>query len=92
MLTDINGIKAFVYLDDVIIIGTSFEDHKKQLEDVFTRLRKYNLKLQPIKCKFLRKEVAYLGHIITEEGIQPDLKTTESVVNFPIPKNARDVK
>jgi hypothetical protein len=92
VLTGINGIKALVYLEDVIIIGTSLEDHQKQLKDVFTRLRKYNLKLQPIKCEFLRKEVSYLGHIITEEGVQPDLKTTESVVNFPVPRNAKDVK
>lgn len=92
VLTGINGIKAFVYLDDVIIIGTSLEDHQKQLRDVFTRLRKFNLKLQPVKCEFLRKEVSYLGHVITEEGVQPDPKTTESVVNFPLPKNAKDVK
>jgi len=91
-LTGINGIKTFVYLDDVIIVGMLLEDHQKQLKEVFTRLRKYNLKLQPVKCEFLKKEVSYLGHIITEDGVQPDPKTTESVVNFPIPKNAKDVK
>lgn len=70
----------------------SLEDHQKQLKEVFTRLRKHNLKLQPGKCEFLRKEVSYLGHIITEDEVQPDPKTTESVVNFPVPKNAKDVK
>lgn len=92
VLTGINGVKAFVYLDDVIIIGTSLEDHQKQLKDVFTRIRKFNLKLQPTKCEFLRKEVSYLGHVITEEGVQPDPKTTESVVSFPIPRNVKDIK
>lgn len=92
VLTGINGVKAFVYLDDVIIVGTSLEDHQKQLRDVFTRLRSFNLKLQPFKCEFLRKEVAYLGHIITENGVQPDPKTTECVVNFPIPTNVKEIK
>lgn len=92
VLVGLNGIKTFVYLDDVIIIGTSLEDHQKQLKEVFGRLRKYNLKLQPLKCEFLRKEVAYLGHIITDEGVKPDPKTTECVTRFPVPKNQKDVK
>jgi len=62
VLTGLNGINAFVYLDDVIVIGTSLEDHLKQLKKVFYRFQKYNLKLKPSKCEFLRKEVCYLGH------------------------------
>jgi hypothetical protein len=92
VLVGLNGIKAFVYLDDVIIIGTSLEDHLKQLKEVFDRLRKYNLKLQPFKCEFLRKEVVYLGHIITDKGVKLDPKTTECIVNFQTPKNQKDVK
>jgi len=92
VLVDLNSIKTFVYLDNVIIIGTSLEDHQKQLKEVFERLRKYNLKLQPLKCEFLRKEVVYLGHIITGKGVKPDPKTTECVAKFPIPKNHKDVK
>lgn len=92
VLTGIYGINAFVYLDNVIIVGTSLEDHQKQLKDVFARLRKYNLKLQPIKYEFLRKEVTYLGHFITKDGVKQDPKTTKSVVNFPVPRNSKDVK
>jgi hypothetical protein len=92
VLIGLNGIKAFVYLDDVIIIGTSLEDHQIQLKEVFERFRKYNLKLQPLKCEFLRKEVAYLGHIITDQGVRPDPKTTDCVTQFPVPTNAKDVK
>ena len=39
---------------------------------MFARLRSYNLKLQPEKCEFLRKEVSYLGHRLTSEGLLPD--------------------
>ncbi|VVC26736.1 Integrase, catalytic core,Macro domain,Retropepsins,Zinc finger, CCHC-type,Ribonuclease H- [Cinara cedri] len=92
VLTGLNGINAFVYLDDVIVIGTSLEDHINQLKNVFGRFQKYNLKLQPSKCEFLRKEVCYLGHIITDKGVKPDLKITDCVVNFPTPKTEKDVK
>ncbi|KAL4089039.1 hypothetical protein QTP88_024117 [Uroleucon formosanum] len=78
--------------DDVIVIGTSLKDHLNQLERVFDRFQKYNLKLQPSKCEFLRKEVCYLGHIITDKGGKPDLKITDCVSNFPTSKTEKDVK
>ena len=71
-LTGLQGLKYFVYLDDIVIYGPSLEEHSKRLIEVFKRLRKNNLKLQPDKCKSLRKEVIYLGHIIAENGISPD--------------------
>ena len=67
-------MKSFVYLDDVIVIGTSIKDHENNLRDVFKRFCKYHLQLQPMKCLFLSKEVSYLGHLITDEGIKPDPK------------------
>ena len=56
------------------------------------RLSAANLKLQPGECKFLRPEVAYLGHIIDKEGVWPDPKKIEAVNNFPIPKNPKNIK
>jgi hypothetical protein len=40
------------------------------------RLSKYSPKLQPQKCEFLRKEVSYLGHVISEAEVRPDPKKT----------------
>ncbi|KAL4100697.1 hypothetical protein QTP88_020731 [Uroleucon formosanum] len=56
------------------------------------RLRHYNLKLQPLKCEFLRKEVNYLGHQITDEGVKPDPQKISCVKQFPIPRNVKEVK
>ena len=42
------------------------------LNKIFKRLRKANLKIQPDNCEFLRKEVAYLGQIITQDGVKPN--------------------
>lgn len=52
-----------VYLDDIVIIGNSFEEHHKHLEEVLKRLRASNLKLSGKYCKFFEKEVQCLGHI-----------------------------
>jgi len=54
--------------------------------------RTHNLKLQPIKCEFLRKEVIYLGHKLTEKGVQLDERKVESVKKFPTPMAVKEIK
>ena len=56
------------------------------------RLSKANLFLQPDKCEFFKREVAYLGHIITDNGIRPDPKKIIAVENFPVPKTRKNIK
>ena len=56
------------------------------------RLRSANLKLQPDKCEFLRKEVGYLGHVIGKDGVRPDPGKIEAVKNFPIPRNVKNIR
>lgn len=72
VLLGINGTKAFVYLDDIIIYAENLREHEDRLREVFYRLQLGNLQLQPSKYQFLRREVIYLGHLITEEGVKPD--------------------
>lgn len=91
-LSGLQGIQCFVYLDDIVIYSYDLETHISKLTNIFDRLRHYNLKLQPDKCEFLRKEVSYLGHIITDNGVKPNPEKTKAVENFPIPKCAKDIK
>jgi len=86
----VQGIICLVYLDDIVIYGSSLQEHNKRLTEVLQRLRKHNLKLQVEKCAFLRKEVTYLGHIISEDGILPDPAKVSAVKDFPIPKKVKD--
>ena len=72
VLSGYQGLQAFVYLNDIIIYASDLEEHRKRLKNIFQRLRDNNLRLQPDKCEFLRKEVAYLGHVITEHGVKPN--------------------
>ena len=92
VLTGLQGIKCFVYLDDIVVHGDSLSTHNYKLKEILERLREHNLKLHPDKCEFLRREVTYLGHIITEDGVKPDPKKVEKVQDFPKPKTTKELK
>lgn len=83
---------AFLYIDDIIVIGCSINHHLQNLEQVFNRFRERNLKLNPAKCNFFCSDVTYLGHHISYEGIKPDESKFSAIVNFPTPKNADEVR
>jgi len=59
---------CLVYLDDVIIYSDSFEEMLSRLGQVFARLHSANLKLNPKKCSFFKKEIKYLGHGFQRKG------------------------
>lgn len=84
--------KCFIYLDDLVIFGRNLQSHNKNLLDVFERLRKVNLKLNPNKCQFLKTELLYLGHTVTKDGILPDPNKITVIKNYPVPKNSDDVR
>lgn len=91
-LIGLNHLQCFTYLDDVIIFAKSISDHEIKLKSVFDRLRLNNLKLQPDKCEFMRHEVTYLGHVISEHGVKPNPEKIQVVENYPIPSNVKEIK
>ena len=80
------------YLDDCIVFSRTAEEHIERLRLVFERLRAANLKINPTKCEFFRTRVPFLGHIISENGLEPDPAKIEAVQNFPVPRNATEVR
>ena len=60
---------CLVYLDDIIIFGRTFEEQLSRLEEVFRRMQSANLKLKPTKCSFFQRPVAFLGHVISQDGM-----------------------
>lgn len=95
MDTALRGIvnkNCFVYFDDIITFGSSFEQHNTNLAIVLQRLRELGLKVQPDKCEFLKPELEYLGHIVTAEGVKPNSKKIEAGKNFKIPTTPTEVK
>lgn len=91
-MSGLNYDKCLVYLDDLIIFGRSLEQHNRNLMTVFSRLRKMNLKLNPSKCEFLKKQILYLGHIISSEGISPDPEKVLAIKDYPRPTTSDEVK
>ena len=83
---------CMVYLDDIIIMSATIREHLENLDQVFSRLREANLKMNPKKCKLLQKKVTYLGYIISENGIGTDPEKISAVENWPTPSNLRDVR
>ena len=75
-----------------MVYSQNFEDHLHHLRLVFNRFREAGLKLKPSKCHFGQKEVNYLGHVITTEGIQPDPKKVKVVQEYPAPKSVKEVR
>lgn len=92
ILLGIQNERCLVYMDDIIIYSPTIHEHISRLTEVFNRLRKANLKIQPDKCEFLRKEVAYLGHLITQNGVKPNPNKVDAIENFPEPQTPKDVK
>ena len=89
VLSGLTGSRCFVYLDDIVIYAKSLADHNTKLREVLERLRTYKLMLQPAKCEFLRKEVNYLGHQITETGVRPDPQKVVVIDQFPTPTSQK---
>ena len=92
VLAGLQWNSCLVYLDDVVIPGKSFEEHLRNLNSVLGRLREAGLKLHPEKCAFCRKQVTFLGHIVSEDGVATDPAKTSKVATWPEPTSVREVR
>ena len=80
-----------IYLDDVIIHGETMTENLDRLEEVLLRLEGANLWLKLSKCRLIKPEVLFLGHIVSGAGVSPNPKLIEAVENWPIPKTRKEV-
>ena len=92
VLSGVPSSQALAYLDDILICGVSFMDHLQNIELVLDRLRQHGLKLSVKKCNPFKKEVDYLGHTLTTEGIKPSKKNVEAILELPRPKTVKQVR
>lgn len=83
---------CLIYLDDVVVLGSSVEEHMERVSQVFECIRQAKLKLKPEKCQLLQKEVTFLGHVINELGISPNPENVEKLVQMKVPRNVREVR
>ncbi|XP_021658430.2 uncharacterized protein LOC110648488 [Hevea brasiliensis] len=81
-----------VYVDDMIIKSRGAESHVAMVRKVFERLRKYRLKLNPIKCVFGAKLGKLLGFIVSEKGIEIDPDKVKAIQEMPAPQTKKEVR
>ncbi|KAJ3650090.1 hypothetical protein Zmor_021798 [Zophobas morio] len=87
---NIQGVE--IYVDDILVWGRSQEEHDKRLKLVLERARKFNVRFNPDRCKFSLSEVRYIGHKLTDKGIKPDESKIETVKNYLIPRNVKELQ
>lgn len=92
ILRDLIGKICFVYMDDIIIFSTSLQEHLENLERVLNKLNEANFKIQIDKSEFLKKEINFLGHVVTDKGIKPNPDKIKAIINYPIPKTTKQIK
>ena len=89
----LDGItNIIVYIDDVIIHTATHEHHLQVLDQVLTKLEEQQLKINLAKCFFGNTEVAYLGFVLTPEGIRPGREKLQLLSDMPPPNNLRQVR
>ena len=83
---------CLVYLDDIVVFSRDFESHLQRLGAVLGRLEAAGLKVKPSKCRLARRRVHFLGHVVSEEGIQTDPRKVETVKEWPSPTSLMEVR
>ena len=78
--------------DDILVYGSTVEEHDRNLTALLDRALEVNLTLNPRKFRFKCTSVPFFGNILTDQGIKPDPKKVESIKNWPIPTNVKELQ
>lgn len=83
---------CLIYLDDVVVYGSTVREHMERVDKVFESLLRANLKLKPEKCQLLQEEVTFLGHVVNKHGISPNPDNVNKLIRMKTPTNVREVR
>ena len=89
---DLNFQSLLIYLDDILVFGSTFEETLSRLEVVLSRLTELNLKVKPEKCQLFKAKANYLGHVVTSEGTSPNPEKIRAVTEWPKPNTLRELR
>jgi len=87
----LKDIYAPVYLDDILIFSNTIQERARRIRMVLDRIREAKFKLNLDKYTFAAREVAYLGHLVSANGVSPDASKVGAIKSFPLPRTVRDV-
>ena len=83
---------VIVFIDDILVYSRSVEEHEQHLRIVLETLRREQLYAKFSKCEFWLDSVAFLGHVVSKEGIQVDPKKIEAVIDWPRPTTVTEIR
>ncbi|KAF5753946.1 putative nucleotidyltransferase, Ribonuclease H [Helianthus annuus] len=83
---------VLIFFDDVLVYSKSMEQHVADLKEVLQIFRDQQLYAKMSKCTFGGKQVEYLGHIISKEGVSTDPSKIEAIRNWPPPTNVKQLR
>ena len=92
VLSGLPWTTCLVHLDDILVHAKTFDEEIVRLCELFSRLRAVDLKLNPRKCELFRREVVYLGHVVSADGVATDMSKIEAVRTWPIPQNKKELQ
>ena len=92
MLTGFKWINCLVYLDDIIIFSTTFDQHLTDIASILNVIRNAKLKLKSKKCQFGFNRINYLGHVISDKGIEIDNNKIKSINRIKRLYSVKEVK
>jgi predicted aspartyl protease len=92
IMSGLNFDICLVYLDDIVLFSSTVEEHFSRLKLLLVRLRDANLKLKPSKCELFRRQVEFLGHVVSGEGIATSPSKIQAVSEWPTPRSVKDVR
>lgn len=88
---DLND-SVFVYLDDIVIATSTFDEHLRVLKEVIQRLQNAGLTINKEKCQLGRKELKYLGYVVDNLGLRVDPDKVSAILAIPAPSNIKEVR
>jgi Reverse transcriptase (RNA-dependent DNA polymerase) len=83
---------VIIYLDDLLIFSKDPHQHAIDLEKILAKLRAEKLYAKLSKCEFFKSEVAFLGHVVSAEGIKVDPSKVKSIVEWPALTCVNDIQ
>ena len=92
ILSGLSGISCLIYIDDIIIFSKTFEEHLQHLQQVFDRIQQAEMFVKITKCHLCRKEVLYLGHVVSAEGVKPDPMKVKVLEDMKAPTNVAELR
>ena len=90
IIQDLEGV--FCYLDDIIIIAQTWEEHLLRLKSLFLRLKEAGLTINLKKSVFCKATVTYLGHIVGNGNVHPKTANIDAILNCPVPTTRKSLQ